>query len=939
MASGGPMLERDAELQRLDVTLASARDGRGSATLVQGQAGTGKSRVLAEAAARAADAGMLVLWAGGEAAEGEFAFGVALQLLEEQVRPALDEHPELLSGPARLARPLLEHGPDGDGRPDADGFFPVVHGLYWVVHALAERRPVLAIVDDVQWADVPSLRFLAYLSHRIAGLPVALVAARRLGEELPAAARLEASPDVEVLALGPLSAGAAAQLVRHRVPDAGERFCAACAEVTAGNPFYLEELLRTVRAEGMDTSDAGAAEVRLLAPETVARSVLLRLSRLPLEAEALARAIAVLGAAPLSAAAELAAVDPEPAVPMAAALVDAGVLEDREQLRFTHAIVRSAVNADATEAERGRMERRAASLLQASGAPPERVAAHLLAAPPAGEAWAIEPLRVAAAHALATGAADSASRYLRRALAEPPPPRELAGVLTELGRAAAVAAQPDAAEHLRAALPLLPEPLARARVQLLLGRALSAQGRLVEAGEAFESGAADALGRDPNLVAEMESGYIGVARLDPTLYPQATERIERLVAQPPAHDAPGQRALLAEVALARAWAGAPAEDVLPLARRAWAQGALLAEQGPDAHAVYILTGALVSIDELDFELEVLGAALAEARRRGSVMAVATASYCRSIPLYLQGRISESLADSQQAIAAEGDGWELFLPVARAYSAAALLERRDPTAAEAALDLRDRDRWAQSISYAPYLDVRARLRLVQRRPAEALADALDGGRLLEEMFGGTLARGFVQWRLTAALAALAMGDRDRARELCEAELELARASRRPREIGAMLRVAAMLEDGGARVALLRESVATLEASQSVLELLRALVDLGAALRRAGQRQDARAFLERALDTASSRGATALAVQAREELLATGARPRRTALRGVDSLTPSELRVGRLAGEGLRNREIAEALFVTVKTVDYHLRHVYQKLGASREQLGELLAAKP
>jgi DNA-binding NarL/FixJ family response regulator len=208
-----------------------------------------------------------------------------------------------------------------------------------------------------------------------------------------------------------------------------------------------------------------------------------------------------------------------------------------------------------------------------------------------------------------------------------------------------------------------------------------------------------------------------------------------------------------------------------------------------------------------------------------------------------------------------------------------------------------------------------------------------------MFGGTVARGFVQWRLTATQAALAAGDRDQARELCDTELELARASRRPREIGAVLRAAAMLEDGEAGIALLRESVATLERSQSVLELLRALVDLGAALRRAGQRQDARGFLERALDTASSRGAVALAGRAREELLATGARPRRTALRGVESLTPSELRVARLAGEGLRNREIAEALFVTVKTVDYHLRHIYQKLGVTREQLAGLLAAKP
>ena len=933
---GATLLERDAELLQLDAALAAARDGRGSATLVEGQAGTGKSRLLAESAARAEAAGMQVLWGSGEASEREFAFGVALQLLEQPVREAPDELPRLLSGPGRLAQPLLDGEPPAAVTVDAQALFSVVHGLYWVTHGLADRRPLLVIVDDAQWADVPSLRFLAYLARRIADLPVALIASRRLGDELPAEPRLDANRAVELVALGPLSAGAAAELVRSRLPGATECFCAACAEVTAGNPFYLEELVRTVTAEGVVPADEAVAQVRQMAPDTVSRSVLLRLSALPPEAELLARAVAVLGEAPLSRAAELAELDRESAVSVASALVDAGVLAGGDPLRFSHPIVRGVVYADVSGTRRGLMQLRAAELLSRSGAPPERVSAHLLAAPASAESWAIEPLRAAAANALASGAPDSAVRYLRRALAEPPPPQAEADVLTELGQAETAAAQPEAPGHLQAALELRDDPLARARVGLMLGRALSGQGRFVEAAAAFERGREDARGRDPDLAAELEVGFIGVGRLEPSLYPAAAKRIEALVAQPPERDAPGQRGLLADVALARAWAGAPARDVLPLAERAWGGGALLAEQGPDSHAVYILTGALVSIDELDFELDVLGAALREARRRGSVMAVATASYCRSIPLLMQGRIPESLADAEQAIGSERDGWEQFLPTARGFCAMALLERGDPEAAELALQLPQPDRWLESLVYAPYLDARARLRLVQRRPREALADALETGRLLEDTFGTTIGRGFVQWRCTATLAAAALGDRDQARALSDTELELARAGGRTREIGAMLRAGAVLEEGERRIERLREAVATLESSPSVLELLRALVDLGAALRRAGHRQEARGPLTRALDVASSRGATALAQRARDELLASGARPRRTALRGVESLTPSELRVARLAAEGLRNREIAEALFVTGKTVDYHLRHIYQKLGGRREDLAAALA---
>jgi DNA-binding CsgD family transcriptional regulator len=931
-----PLLEREEEVRALHAALAAAQEGVGEAIVFEGHAGTGKSRLLAEARALADDTGMPALAARSDEAERDYAFGVALQLLEPTVHRAdPGERAELFAGASGLAQPLFEAGAAAGARSGGSELFSLVHGLYWLMQNLAERQPILVLVDDLQWTDAASLRFLAYLARRVGDLPLVMVMATRLGDEPAREAALEALP-ARALRLAPLSAPGVARLVRLRLPAASDSFCEACMQATAGNPFFVEELLRTVAQEGLRPTDDSLAELRALAPDAVSRSVLLRLSRFAPTAVKLAQAVAVLGEAPLADVARLAEITDDDAARLAGDLVAAAILADRDLLAFSHPIVREAVHADIGHAERGMLHLRAAELLRAAGAAPERVSAHLLAAPPSRDPAVVEPLRVAAGNAVAEGAPESAVRYLRRALEEPPASGTLADVLLELGKAEVATGDPNAVDRFRAALPLRDDPLWRARVQLMLGRALSAQGRFVEATEAFELGEGEARGRDLELLNELEAGYVGVARLDPALQAAAAERVERLVRQPPREDTPAQRPLLADVAVARAWAGAPPAEVLPLARRAWADGALLAEQGADADPVYVLAAALYAIDALELDLEMLDAALREARRRGAVMAVATASYCRSGPLYSMARMPEALADAEQAVRAERDGWAMLLPSARAFLALALLERGDVDGAERALVLQEPERWAEALPYTAFLDARARLRLVQRRPGEALADALEEGRLLDDVFGGT-GRGYLQWRCTAASAAMATGDRARAADLCAEELELARASERAHSIGAALRTAAALEEGERRIELLSEAVATLEASQTVLELLRALVDLGAAVRRAGRRQEARAPLERALDIAASRGATALAARAREELLAAGARPRRTALRGVAALTPSELRVARLAGEGLRNREIAEVLFVTRKTVDYHLHHVYQKLGVSRDDLAGTLDA--
>ena len=189
-----------------------------------------------------------------------------------------------------------------------------------------------------------------------------------------------------------------------------------------------------------------------------------------------------------------------------------------------------------------------------------------------------------------------------------------------------------------------------------------------------------------------------------------------------------------------------------------------------------------------------------------------------------------------------------------------------------------------------------------------------------------------WRSGAALAAHALGDVERARALAEQEVELARAYGAPRPIGIALRTCGLVMGGEEGFELLETAVQVLDRSPARLELARARSELGAAHRRAGRRQAAQAELRHALDLAHRCGAIALAERTREELAAAGARPRRAQLSGLESLTASERRVAELAAAGSTNREIAQALFVTVKTVEWHLRNTYLKLGiGSRREL--------
>jgi DNA-binding CsgD family transcriptional regulator len=194
---------------------------------------------------------------------------------------------------------------------------------------------------------------------------------------------------------------------------------------------------------------------------------------------------------------------------------------------------------------------------------------------------------------------------------------------------------------------------------------------------------------------------------------------------------------------------------------------------------------------------------------------------------------------------------------------------------------------------------------------------------------------VPWRSDAALAELRLGEPEAARRLSAEELELARAFGAPRALGVALR-AAGLTNGRRGEPLLREAVEVLAGPDNRLEQAGALADLGALLRRSNRRVDAREMLRRAVDAAHRAHAAPLAALAETELRATGARPRRVLLTGLEALTASERRIAELAAEGLTNRQIAQNLLITARTVEGHLTNVFTKLDVrTRAELPEAL----
>jgi DNA-binding SARP family transcriptional activator/DNA-binding CsgD family transcriptional regulator len=926
--SGPPIVERHNEVLLIGDLLADAAAGSGRVALIEGPAGIGKSRLLVEARRAAAEQGVGALAARGSELEREFPFGVVRQLFEAAVADP-SQRERLFTGAAAPALAVFEspaEAPGGDGPTDAS--FAALHALFWLAVNLTADAPLLLAIDDLHWVDRPSLRFVAYLTRRLEGLPIAIATTLRTGEPAADAALLaEVTQDNATAPVRPrpLTEAAVATIVRDRLGEHAESaFCVACHRATVGNPLLLRQLLTALEADAIEPDAAHAHVVREIGQGAVSRSVLLRLSRLGEEPTAVARAVAVLGeSADLPAIGALARIDEERVAAASAALARAEILLPERPLGFVHPLVRDAVYHDLPLGERELQHGRAARILADTGAPPEQVAAHLLAVPRRGEQWVAELLLEAAHGAMRKGAPESAVAYLRRALDEPPPAEVTPRIQFELGLAEMLTRGPAAVEHLEAAYEALEDPVQRAGVAVVLGRALLFTGRPRE-GMDLAWAAAQAL---PPEAADLREQMEAFDRSTIWFGVRPPSDLEKLVP----HRAPGPFATVgakmqaAIAAMGWIYSGGPAEECAELALSALEGGDLIATD--NGLLAFGATSTLVLADRPE-ALEASNVQMADAFQRGSLFSMSGIHLWRGFLHLRRGELPE--AEEMLRTAFESHERWGYGPVAHVYTSgffcSTMIARGDLEAARRGLERSD-DPGIVSDGARWWLEGKVELLVAEERYEEAIECSLE----LERRFPhwnyppGSLWRGF------RALALHALGRADEAAAVAAGELELARASGAPGGLGRALRIAGTVrgDDGFAH---LWEALDVLDGSTSRLEHARALAALGAQLRRSGLAAEAHDHLTRALELAEVLSAGSVASFARSELVASGVEPSVERPSGVRALTDTQRRVAALAASGQSEREIAQAMFVTPSAVDYQLGDVYRKLGvSSRDEL--------
>jgi DNA-binding CsgD family transcriptional regulator len=869
----------------------------GPLLVFEGAAGAGKSAMLRAACAMAQSRGMRILRAAGSQFERQCAYGVVRQLFEPPLLRANGaERDVLLGGAARPAAAALGLAPPGD-----DSEHAINQGLFRLLVGMAAEHGLLLAVDDLDLADDASLAFLRYLAPRQPGHRLATVVSLTPGvaERDPPASLLHIERAATVIGLDPLDATGVAELLLRAGRSARAEECEELTRLTGGNPFLVGSVI-----------ESGGP-----VPTAVTRDLALRLVGLSNEARLLARSAAVLGdGASVAVAARAMGVRPGVALDALDELAKVGVLRRSGMVAFSAPLLRSALYSMLGHGERSRLHRRAARALALAGAPTAAAAEHLMRVEGAGEAWATEVLRNAAHEA--TTPADTAA-YLRRALAEEPPAHARAALLAELAANELSGNSSDAARHLAEAVDLLPPGTERAHACEQLARLLWGLGRYAEASGAFAEGLDELGGRGGGVAARLSAGCAAAGRVLRDAGHRGLPRLDLSALSSPSHEPAAGAVLALELVLA----GGDRDRAAELAGRALADGLLLREQTSGGPAYQAAVCALVWADELDAAEHAATLGITDAEQRGMEPALGVMLLLRGCARFRRGPLPEACEDALAA----GVRAPTLLPVPLPPPAALLAEIRlhqgrlgeAGEAAGIALDAR-----GGRVQHALALSTRARVALAEGDPRAALADLLECGSRLREAEVRNPA--VAPWRSLAATAALRLGERDRAAELVAEERALADLCKQPRPAGLALAASAASRGRDERIAELRAAAAELERSPGMLDLAGVLAQLGTELRRAGCRRAARDALRRALDLAVRCRADVLETRVRQDLVATGARPRRGRISGAGSLTPRERQIAELAARGQSNRAIADQLIVSEKTIEWHLANAYRKL---------------
>ena len=929
------LLERELEKDALRAAFTRARGGEGTLILVEGSAGAGKTELSHEARLAAERARLTPLEGKGSELEQPFAFGVVRQLLEPAV--LLRKQDGLFTGAAAHAARLFEV--DERSSIDGDAGFEALHSLYWLVVNLVDEAPLLLSVDDCQWADRESLRFFSYLAQRIEDLPIALVLAGRppeSNEEGSGAlwAQFASRPSTVALLPQPLSEPAVAELTREQLgADAAEEFCRACHVATGGNPLFVRELLTALRAAGVTPSATAADEVQAVGPAAVSRFVLHRLATLGPAASELARTVAVLGdKCELQLASRVSGLSAEASHAAADDLVRADIFARGVHLGYVHPIVRAALYEDLGPGEREARHAAAAAALAADDAAAERVTAHLLLTDPTGDARRVTILRTAAASAARHGApgaaADPAAPGARgaaraaRAGGDPGGPRQERGRRGELRgrrgaspRGAGLRCRGDAARR--------GGDGARA-VRHARGRLLRPRRRWRRWARSPTSWSL----LDPERSLVVRAELLILATIVPSVrhaLPEQRRRFRDLARGDGGYEAVARL----HDARERQIRGESAADVASEVEQALAAG-LPASAGRNSVVMALII--LRFAERYDLAHRMLDMGLEVSRAEGHATRQGIIYALRATIALERGSLRDAQVDAETGLQLVEEPHfsvgQLLAVLITVHVERGELDVADELARRGDASGVTEDR----MFLDEYLIARARLRIAQGDAARGAADLQWCGERLKALG----LEWQTHWRAVAAPALASLGEKDAAVRLADEQLALARRVGSPRALGLSLRARALIDDGDRRLGGLEEAVAVLEPSAGRLELARTLADLGAELGRANRRREGREASRRAMQLAGECGATALAERARADLQSGPGRRAPVELTGPGALTAAEWRVCRQVAEGHTNREVAQAVFITEKTVERHLSSIFQKLGIrSRHQLREAI----